>query len=189
MNPIEEQIEEGRSRGLALLHESWWRARVLVGTRPEEDEVEQASDAEHERLEALVGNWKTQGWTKATTEAPAAEIDAVDTYEWAPGGFALLHGVDAKVGDEKVEGAEIIGYDPERGAYVTQYFGSDGPAAYEANLAEENGSLTWRMRGETTRFTGTFSDDGSVITGHWELLPHHGNWQPWMDITLTKQAS
>jgi hypothetical protein len=45
------------------------------------------------------------------------------------------------------------------------------------------------MRGETTRFTGTFSDDRSVITGHWELLPDNGTWQPWMDITLTRQVS
>jgi len=151
--------------------------------------MEQASGAEHERLDALIGRWKTDGQTKETREAPAAKIDAVDTYEWAPGGFALLHGVDAKVGDETVEGAEIIGYDPERGAYVTQYFGSDGPAAYEADLARENGTLVWRMRSKGDRFTGTFNDDGNVITGHWELLDDDGNWQPWMDITLTKQGS
>jgi hypothetical protein len=100
-----------------------------------------------------------------------------------------LHTVDAKVGDEKVEGAEIIGYDFDRGAYVTQYFGSDGPTAYEASLTQESEGLTWRMRSKTTRFAGVFSDDGSVITGHWQLLPDGGEWQPWMDITLTKQDS
>ena len=151
--------------------------------------MEQASGAEHDRLAPLIGRWKTDGRTKETPEAPAATVDAVDTYEWAPGGFALLHGVDAKMGDEKVEGAEIIGYDPERGAYITQYFGSDGPAAYEANLARESGALVWRMRSKGDRFTGTFNDDGNVITGHWELLDDDGNWQPWMDITLTKQGS
>jgi Protein of unknown function (DUF1579) len=151
--------------------------------------MEQASGAEHERLEALIGNWKTDGWTKETPEAPAAKIDAVDTYQWLPGGFGLVHSVDAKVGDEKVEGAEIIGYDPDRGAYVTQYFGSDGPAAYEANLARENEALIWRMRSKENRFTGTFNDDGTVITGHWELLDDDGTWQPWMDITLTKRGS
>jgi Protein of unknown function (DUF1579) len=149
--------------------------------------MEQASGADHKRLEVLVGRWKTQGRTRETEDAPAVTIDAVDTYEWAPGGFALLHGVDANMGDEKVEGAEIIGYDPERGAYVTQYFGSDGPESYEAELAEEDGDLIWRMRTDTSRFAGTFSEDAAVITGHWELLDAAGNWQPWMDITLTKQ--
>lgn len=56
-----------------------------------------------------------------------------------------MHRVDAHVGDEKVEGAEIIGYDAERASYVTQYFGSDGPTAYEAALNEQEGDLVWSM--------------------------------------------
>jgi hypothetical protein len=140
------------------------------------------------RLAALAGRWRTEGSTRATDGAPGARIEAVDTYEWLPGGFALLHTVDARVGDEHVEGAEIVGWDPARGAYATLYFGSDGPNAYEASLADEDGALVWRMRSESDRFTGTFSEDGNRITGHWEQLGDHGEWQPWMDITLTKQA-
>jgi len=146
------------------------------------------SRSEHERLEVLIGRWKTEGWTREAPGAPAARIDAVDTYEWLPGGFGLLHRVDARVGEQKVEGAEIIGYDPARGTYVTQYFGSDGPSAYEASLREQDGILVWRMRSTTDRFTGSFSDDGNTIAGHWELLDDDSNWQPWMDITLTTQA-
>jgi hypothetical protein len=141
---------------------------------------------EHKRLEALVGKWHTTGRMKATGSAPAGEIDATDTYEWLPGGFGLLHTVDASVGDERVEGAEIIGYDPTREAFVTQYFGTDGPNAYEATLTEEDGTLVWRMHSERDRFTGRFSDDGNTITGHWELLDDDGSWSHWMDITLTK---
>jgi hypothetical protein len=144
---------------------------------------------EHERLGVLVGRWKTEGWTREAPGAPASKIDAVDTYEWLHGRFGLLHLVDARVGDEKVDGAEIIGYDPARESYITQYFGSDGPAAYEATLGEEEGALVWRMRTETQRFAGGFSDDGDTITGHWELLDGDSNWQPWMDITLTRQPS
>jgi uncharacterized protein DUF1579 len=145
--------------------------------------------SEHERLAPLVGSWKTEGWTREAPGAPAARIDATDTYEWLPGGFALLHRVDARVGDQKVEGAEIIGYDPARGSYVTQYYGSDGPTAYEASLSEEDGTLVWTMRSETTRFTGMFSADGNTIAGHWEQTHDGSTWEPWMDITLTKQQS
>jgi hypothetical protein len=143
---------------------------------------------EHERLSALVGRWRTEGWTKETAEAAAMKIEAVDTYEWLPGRFGLLHGVEARVGEERVEGAEIIGWDPERGAYVTQYFGSDGPSAYEASLGEEDRELVWRMRSARDRFTGAFSDDRNTITGHWEQLDEGGSWRPWMEITLTKQS-
>ena len=145
------------------------------------------SDA-YERLEALIGRWRTEGWTREAPRAPAARIDAVDTYERLPGG-ALLHLVDARVGDLKVEGAELIGYDPDRDTYVTQYFGSDGPTAYEATLTEEDGALVWRMGSAANRFTGKFSDDGNTITGHWEAVDDESSWQPWMDITLTRQPS
>ena len=136
-------------------------------------------------LEVLVGRWRTSGSTIEGPAGSAAQIDALDTYEWLPGRHAVLHRVDARVGDEKVEGAEIIGYDPARRVYRTQYFGSDGPTAYNATLSEEDDGLVWRMQSAATRFTGTFSDDGDTIAGHWELLRERG-WRPWMDITLAK---
>jgi Protein of unknown function (DUF1579) len=146
------------------------------------------SDAALERLEALVGTWKTEGRTTDASGVPAEQIEAVDTYERLPGG-ALLHLVDAQVGSQEVEGAEIIGHDPHRNTYATQYFGSEGSTAYEASLTDESEGLVWRMQSETTRFKGRFSEDGSVITGHWELQENGGDWQPWMEITLTRQAS
>lgn len=146
------------------------------------------SDAALERLEVLIGRWKTEGRTIDASGAPANQIDAIDTYERLPGG-ALLHLVDAQVGDQKVEGAELIGHDPDRNTYATQSFGSDGSTAYEATLTEESEGLTWRMQSKTTRFTGRFSEDGTLITGHWELQRESGGWQPWMDITLTRQTS
>lgn len=139
------------------------------------------------RLQALVGVWKTRGFTKATDSEPELEVDATDTYEWLPSRSALLHKVDARVGDHKVLGEEIIGYDSEAGHYTTKYFGNDGPNNYEADLSDNAGSLVWSMRSKKDRFTGTFSGNGNVINGHWELLSDGGNWQPWMDITLTKE--
>jgi Protein of unknown function (DUF1579) len=161
---------------------------VGVGLR-ERTKMAHDRGSEHERLEALVGRWKTEGRTRETPEAPSTRIDAVDTYEWLDGGFSLLHRVDAHVGDLHVQGAEIIGYDPDRRVYVTQYFGSDGPSAYEATLTDEDGTLVWRMRSARDRFTGAFGDDGNVITGHWETLGEDSSWRPWMDLTLTRQST
>jgi hypothetical protein len=139
-----------------------------------------------ERLDPLIGAWATAG---RTTEGwGAAAIDALDTYERLPGG-ALLHLVDARVGDQKVEGAEIIGYEPARRCYVTQYFGSDGASTYEASLSEDGERLVWAMRSERDRFIGRFNDERTVITGHWDALDDDSNWRSWMDITLTREAS
>jgi hypothetical protein len=63
--------------------------------------IGQAAEAEHERLAVLIGKWKTEGRTREMPDAPAATIDAVDTYEWLPGGFGLLHVVDATVGETR----------------------------------------------------------------------------------------
>jgi hypothetical protein len=131
-----------------------------------------------------------EGRTNACDAAdPRGTIDAVDTYAWLPGRFSLLHTVDARVGEERVEGAEIIGWDPARDAFVTRYFGSDGPNAYEATLVEEDDALVWTMRSSADRFAGRFSDDGNTITGHWEQLDDDKSWQPWMDVTLTRTES
>jgi hypothetical protein len=144
------------------------------------------SASELERLEPLIGRWKTEGWTIEPAGGQGDRIDAVDTYERLAGG-ALLHLVDARVGDQRVEGAEIIGFDPDRGRYSTQYFGTDGPAAYEATLTEENGETVWAMHSQSDRFKGTFSADGNTITGHWEAVDG-ATWRPWMNITLTRQS-
>jgi len=36
--------------------------------------------------------------------------------------------------------------------------------------------------------TGTFDDEGNMITGHWDALDDDSNWRPWMEITLTREA-
>jgi hypothetical protein len=148
--------------------------------------IDNQIQSELKKLEPLVGVWETRGWTRESSSSPAAKIIATDTYEWLGNGFVLLHRVDAWVGSEKVEGAEIIGYHPSQPAYQTQYFGSDGPNAYEAKMIEEAGGLMWKMQSKKDRFTGVFSENRDVITGHWELLDEDGHWQPWMDVTLTK---
>jgi hypothetical protein len=146
------------------------------------------SSSDVERLEVLVGRWRTLGWTRGGDGTPPERIDATDTYGWLPGRFSLLHSVDARVGDRKVEGAEIIGFDPSRGTYATRYFGSDGSTAYEATLVGDGETLVWTMRSRTTRFAGRFSEDGNTIKGLWELLDERSGWRPWMDITLTKHV-
>jgi hypothetical protein len=142
----------------------------------------------NERLEVLVGTWHTAGWTREEAGSSPERIDAIDKYEWLPGRASLLHLVDATVGESRVEGAEIIGFDPDRGHYATLYFGTDGPTAYEADLTETDGVLVWEMRSAGSRFCGSFDPEGGLIMGHWELMVAGSELRPWMDITLTRQG-
>ena len=124
----------------------------------------------------LVGRWKTEGWTWRLPAGPwQGSTQRTRTRGW-PAVWVLLHTVDAYAGDQKVEGAEIIGYDLERAGYLTLYFGSDGLTTYEATLWEEAGTLVWEMRSETTRFSGTFSPDAtpSQVTGSYSTRVRNG---------------
>ncbi|WP_227011520.1 DUF1579 family protein [Paenibacillus lutimineralis] len=139
---------------------------------------------EHRLLEIFVGKWNTEGEIRATSSSPAARLIAVDTYEWLPGGFFLIHKVDGHMGNEVVKTTEIIGYDSSKKTYFTRSFDNQGNAgAYLANLRDR----FWTINGELERFTGEFSSDGNTLKGKWELLSDGSNWQPWMDIKLTKE--
>jgi hypothetical protein len=45
------------------------------------------------------------------------------------------------------------------------------------------------MLSERYRFTGTFNAERNIITGHWDALDDDSTWQPWMDITLTREVA
>jgi hypothetical protein len=64
----------------------------------------------------------SESHTVASPGAPAARILASDVYEWAPGGFFVVHPAYGRIGDAEVGGDEIIGYDAETGSYRSQFF-------------------------------------------------------------------
>jgi hypothetical protein len=136
----------------------------------------------HRRLEIFVGTWKTEGRI-LDSSGPSSRLTAVDTYEWMPGEFFLLHHVDGRMGDEEVKTLEVIGFDAASQGYRTHSFDNHGNAGtYTASLHDR----AWKIWGETERFTGEFAEDGSTLAGQWERATDGELWQPWMEITLTK---
>lgn len=135
----------------------------------------------HAALAPFVGRWRTRGRVLAD-DGPSAEIVGTDTYAWLPGGFFLLHRVDVRMGGERVEVLEVIGWDMERGEYFMHAYDSLGNAGQMHAHAVDG---TWTFQGETERFTGAFGDGGTTLSGRWERLDG-GEWVPWMDIHLTK---
>jgi hypothetical protein len=70
--------------------------------------------AAHRALDVLAGRWVTRGTIHATADVPAAELLAIDRCEWLPGGFFLLHHVDARLGGVTAQSLEVIGHAPAR---------------------------------------------------------------------------
>jgi hypothetical protein len=133
------------------------------------------------RLQVFVGRWNTAGEILAGPSSPAVKLKAVDIYEWLPGGFFLLHRVDARMGSQRARSIEILGTGA-RGALATWSFDDRG------NLGEYRASLRggqWRIRGKAERFHGKFSKDRRTLTGTWERR-RGSRWTPWMEIKLTR---
>lgn len=77
------------------------------------DRTAPARDGRHQALVVLIGNWINEGHTTGTGEAPPVPILTSDVYEWAPGGFFVVHSAFGKIGETSVGGVEIIGVDGE----------------------------------------------------------------------------
>jgi hypothetical protein len=132
-------------------------------------------------LEILAGHWDTTG----TVIGEKSPFEAVDIYEWMPGGYFLLHHVEAEMGGAEVRALEVIGADPGGSGYVTWSFDNSGGAlTYRAQLDGRK----WSIDGEAERFRGEVSPDGRTLEGQWSQK-RGGQWVPWMDIALRKRPT
>ena len=85
---------------------------------------------------------------------PPVPILTSDVYEWAPGGFFVVHSAFGKIGETAVGGVEIIGVDGE--AYHSTFYDSFGNVD-DSRLEIDGDVLRWIR---WTRCAVTMSDDG-----------------------------
>jgi hypothetical protein len=145
---------------------------------------------EHKKLGVFLGRWHTTGEVAATASTPVAKVDAIDTYEWYPGEFFLVHHADGRVGGEVIKSIEIMGYDAERNCYFTPFFDSTGGSGQETIQLQDN---TWIWRGSNVmgvkehRCLAVVSEDGRTIKARHEKSDDGEKWVLWMDVTLVKE--
>lgn len=139
---------------------------------------------QHARLAPFVGRWQTAGRVLADASSPEMEIAGTDSYEWLPGGFFLLHRVDVRIGGERVQALEVMGWDAGRQVYVARSYDDRG------NEEVMHGTLrdgTWTLLGDASRFTGGFGEGGGTLAGRWERR-EGDRWLPWMEVRLRKAS-
>jgi Protein of unknown function (DUF1579) len=147
------------------------------------DQATPVPDGRHRALAVLIGNWINEGHTIGTGEIPSAPILTSDVYEWAPGGFFVLHSAFGKIGGTSVGGIEIIGVDRE--AYTSTFYDSFGNV-HRSRLEIEGDVFRWI--GDRTRCTVTMTDDGMTQVAHHESSADGVSWTASMDVTLRKVA-
>jgi pimeloyl-ACP methyl ester carboxylesterase len=140
-------------------------------------------DSRHEALDVLIGKWINEGRTVATAQAPSLPILTSDVYEWAPGGFFVVHSAYGRIGDSGVGGVEIIGVDGD--GYRSTFYDSFGNVA--TSRVEVDGNMI-RWAGPRTRCTATLTDGGRTQVARHEASADGTAWVPSMEVTLRKIA-
>jgi hypothetical protein len=147
------------------------------------DRTAPVRDGRHQTLAVLIGKWINEGRTIETAQIPSIPILTSDVYEWAPGGFFVVHSAFGKIGDTSVGGVEIIGVDGD--AYSSAFYDSFGNV-HRSRLEIAGDELHWI--GDRTRCTVTMTDGGRTQVAHHESSADGVSWTASMDVTLRKAA-
>lgn len=118
------------------------------------------------RLQPLVGTWTIEAtWPDGTAWPGGGRV----TFEWHTSGAHLVEHGTAELA-EAPENLSIIGCDGANGTYTQLYTDERGVCRIYGMSIDEREWRLWRL-GEpfAQRFVGTFGDDGSTITGRWEI--------------------
>ena len=135
------------------------------------------ADDRMERLRPFVGTWRLE-----TSLGPPGAVRATAAFEWALGGTFLVEHSEVDL-PEAPDGLCVIAPDAESDGYTEHYFDSRGVVRLYAMTFD---GRVWTLTREAPdftslefaqRYTGEFGDDGSRITGRWEIKHPGQDWQ------------
>jgi hypothetical protein len=160
--------------------------RTPFGTPPPEPELN--------RLEPLVGRWRTEDRTLGSVLGPGVPVTSTESFDWFEGGYFLVQTYETVFGDEPAQkGINYWGYDSETNRFRIIFFSNNGPYTedgnrYEGKVAE--GKLTFVG---PARFQYDLDEQGRIkldpdgrLSVAWWLRDEAGEWQPWMTNTLER---
>jgi hypothetical protein len=130
-----------------------------------------------EALEALLGDW--------VLGDPAAPVGRA-SFCWLEGRRFLVQRWSVDI-PEAPDGIAIIGEDPAGGGLLQHYFDSRGIARVYGMSLEGGVWRLWRDGEDfSQRFAGTLSEDGSTISGAWEIAHDGSTWEHDLDLVYTR---
>ena len=133
-------------------------------------------------LDALVGDWETRALFPGD---PPVAGGGRTTFEWLAGRRFLIQRLTAAQPDGPAVIA-VIGAEPD-GSLAQHYFDNRGVhRVYRMTLDGGSWKLWRESPGFWQRYTGTFSPDGSTITGAWEKSPDGSRWEHDFGLTYTR---
>ena len=154
----------------------------------------QPPDPELQRLEPLLGTWKTEDHTRESVLGPGVPVTSTETFYWLEGGYFLVSTYETVFGDEPPQkGVNYWGYQSEAKKFRIIFFSNNGPFSEEGNRYQgEVAGRTLTFEGPA-RFQYELDDEGKVklnpdgtLSVAWWLRDENGEWKPWMHNTFTR---
>lgn len=134
-----------------------------------------------EKLDALVGVWKSAG---ETVDDPVVHIEGSDIYEWLPGRHFLVHHVDVTVGGRRYQALEMFGEEADGDTCLARAYDSDGEAGTMTVRVDDAGEVS--LTGPASRARLVVAHDGGNMTARWDRRDDAGEWRHWMDMRFTR---
>lgn len=144
--------------------------------------------AEHalHQLDPLVGEWSIQAIGADGVPWPGG---GTAVFEWIPSGAHLLQRTTIDL-PEAPDSIAVIGCDAANRTYFQLYSDERGVCrVYQMDI----GNGEWRLRRDggpfSQRFTASFSNGGTTITGRWELAEDGTNYRTDFDLVFRRVAT
>lgn len=137
-------------------------------------------------LDVLVGEWTLEARSAGGAPWPGG---GRATFAWHDSGAHLVERRSVDM-PEAPASVSIIGCDGANGTYLQLYSDERGVCRiYEMSLGNGEWKL-WR-EGEpfSQRFTARISEDGTTISGRWEIAEDSTNYVPDFDLILRRVVS
>jgi Protein of unknown function (DUF1579) len=143
---------------------------------------------ELERLDPLLGSWRSEEHTQDTILGPGVPVTSVETFSWFDGGYFLVSTYETAFEGEPVQrGVNYWGYDADANRFRIVFFSNNGPFTEEGNRYEGEVVGNALMFEGPARFQYELNDEGKIrtnpdgtITVEWWLRDENDAWQPWM---------
>ena len=123
------------------------------------------------RLDRLVGTWSMRGHLLGSDDE---NIIGQATFQWLPGGFFMQQDVEMDfAGAVQIKSRELIGHDPESGAFKSSVYSnlSPSPLPYRWDLEGDALTISVSYGPLDASFEGRFSEDGNSFSGGWRPNP------------------
>ncbi|SRR5258708_3847073 len=121
---------------------------------------------EQQKLQYLVGNWKTEAELKPSPFGPGGKFTSTDHVEWMEGGFFLVWHSKGSGAMGNTTTLAVMGYDSEEKVYTYDAFNNSGEADHSKGKIEGD-TWTWtsnsKMGGQTMRGRYTMKIVSSTV--------------------------